>query len=181
MIFAYALGKAQRILAGVDTAIGPIFCHGAVERWNAVYRDAGVSLPPSEIPRMSEGRDRWQSALVIAPPSARATPWQRKFGDHATAFASGWMQIRGARRRRSVDRGFVLSDHADWPSLVDAIRATGAQRVLATHGTTGPMVRWLHDQGYEAAPIATRFEGEQDETTDASEPLDSETLPTTPS
>ncbi len=162
LIFAYALGKAQRILAGVDAATGPIFCHGAVERWNAVYRGAGVSLPPSEVPRMSEGRDRWKSALVIAPPSARATPWQSKFGDHATAFASGWMQIRGARRRRSVDRGFVLSDHADWPSLVDAIRATGAQRVLATHGTTGPMVRWLHEQGYDAAPIATRFEGEQD-------------------
>jgi putative mRNA 3-end processing factor len=163
LVFAYSLGKAQRLLAGVDSSIGPIFCHGAVERWNAVYRAAGVRLPETSVPRAKEGRELWKTALVVAPPSARANPWERKFTSRVTAFASGWMQIRGARRRRAVDRGFVLSDHADWPGLVAAIRATGAERVLATHGATGPMVRWLNEQGIMAASIRTRFEGEQDE------------------
>jgi putative mRNA 3-end processing factor len=169
LIYAYALGKAQRILSGVDSSIGAIFCHGAVERWNAVYRGAGVALPVTSVPRQNEGRELWRAALIVAPPSARANPWERKFTGRTTAFASGWMQIRGARRRRAVDRGFVLSDHADWPGLVAAIRATGAERVLATHGATGPMVRWLTEQGLNAASIRTRFEGEQDE---AAEPED---------
>lgn len=169
MVFAYALGKAQRLLCGVDASIGPIFCHGAVERWNAVYRGAGVALPTTAVPRQSEGRELWRTALVVAPPSARATPWERKFTGRATAFASGWMQIRGARRRRAVDRGFVLSDHADWPGLMSAIRATGAERILATHGATGPMVRWLTEQGYRAESLRTRFEGEQDEAVEPEE------------
>ena len=174
LVFAYSLGKAQRLLSGVDASIGPVFCHGAVERWNAVYRAAGVALPPTSVPRQNEGRELWRTALIVAPPMARASPWQRKFGDARTAFASGWMQIRGARRRRAVDRGFVLSDHADWPGLVSAIRATGAARVLATHGATGPMVRWLNEQGYNAASISTRFEGEQDEGVDIEEDVGAE-------
>jgi putative mRNA 3-end processing factor len=91
------------------------------------------------------------------------TSWLRKFGDVSTAFVSGWMLVRGARRRRSVDRGFPLSDHADWPGLQQTIRATGAERVLVTHGQVATMVRWLGEQGIAAAPLKTEFEGEQDE------------------
>jgi putative mRNA 3-end processing factor len=82
-------------------------------------------------------------ALVIAPPSAQGGAWARKLGDCSDAFASGWMQLRGARRRQGLDRGFVLSDHADWPGLQRAIAATGAGRVIVTHGYEAVMVRWL--------------------------------------
>ncbi len=180
LVFAYALGKAQRLLSGVDSSIGPVLCHGAVERWNAVYRGAGVALPPTVVPRQNEGRQLWRTSLIVAPPSARGALWERKFANRSTAFVSGWMQIRGARRRRAVDRGFVLSDHADWPGLVAAIRATGAARVLATHGATGPIVRWLNEQGLSAASISTRFEGEQDEREEVEEDVGVEEEPLKP-
>jgi putative mRNA 3-end processing factor len=102
-------------------------------------------------------------ALVLAPPSADGSTWVRRFGEHATAFASGWMLIRGTRRRRSLDRGFPLSDHVDWPSLMAAIDATGASRVLVTHGYTGPVVRWLRERGLDAEEVHTRYEGERDD------------------
>lgn len=163
VLFAYALGKAQRILAGVDAGIGPIYFHGAVERLNEAYRAAGVTLPQTANPAQAPRGTDWSQALVVAPPSANGTPWLRRFGDLSTAFASGWMLVRGARRRRSVDRGFALSDHADWPGLAEAIRATGAERVLPTHGSTRAMVRRLREQGLEAEALDTRFSGEQDE------------------
>jgi putative mRNA 3-end processing factor len=163
VIFAYALGKAQRVLAGLDASIGPIYCHGAVQRVNDDYRATGIRLPATQYAgRGNEKRD-WGGAIIVAPPSAIASPWLRKFGPVSTAFASGWMRIRGARRRRSVDRGFVLSDHADWPGLTFAIRETGAERVLATHGRTTAMVRWLQEQGINASALATEYVGESDD------------------
>lgn len=160
ILFAYALGKAQRLLAGVDPAIGPIYTHGAVEKVNAVYRAAGVALPETRSAINMPRGTRWAGALVVAPPSAQGTAWARRFGNASTAFASGWMRIRGTRRRRAIDRGFVLSDHADWPGLLDAIRATGAPRVWVTHGYTAVMVRALREHALDAAAIATPFEGE---------------------
>jgi putative mRNA 3-end processing factor len=102
-------------------------------------------------------------ALVIAPPSAAGTSWIKKFGPVSLAMASGWMQIRGLRRRKALDRGFVLSDHADWPALNATIAATGAERVSLTHGSTAPMVRWLNERGIQADAIPTRFTGDADE------------------
>ena len=163
VLFAYALGKAQRVLKGLDAGIGPLYCHGAVERVNEAYRAAGIVLPETANPLLADRKTDWSRALIVAPPSANGTPWMRRFGDLSTAFASGWMLVRGMRRRRSVDRGFVLSDHADWPGLIEAIRATGAERVLPTHGSTGAMARWLREHGYQAEPLNTRFTGEQDE------------------
>ena len=96
-------------------------------------------------------------ALVICPPSAAASPWMRRFGDAQTAFASGWMQLRGARRRGGYDRGFVLSDHADWPGLMGAIAATGAQRIIVTHGSVPVMVRYLGEQGLQAEAFDTEY------------------------
>jgi putative mRNA 3-end processing factor len=162
VLFCYAFGKAQRILSGIDPSIGPIAVHGAVEPLNRAYRASGVSLPAtrlvSETPRAELAR-----ALVLAPPSAAGSPWLRRFGDYSDAFASGWMQIRGARRRRALDRGFVLSDHADWPGLNSAISATGARRVIVTHGQVTTMVRWLRERGLDADAFATEF---GDEATD---------------
>lgn len=156
LLFAYPLGKAQRILAGVDAAIGPIYTHGAVEKLNAIYRDAGVALAPTTHASATEKAD-WSGALILAPPSAHGTPWTRRFGNASRALASGWMRIRGARRRRTLDRGFVLSDHADWPALNQAIAATGAGRVLVTHGYRAPLVQWLTEQGRHAEALETHF------------------------
>jgi putative mRNA 3-end processing factor len=161
VIFGYSLGKAQRLLAGLLGAeVGPIFTHGAVERLNRDYRESGVLLPPTTY-AAEAGRGReWGGALIVAPPSAAGSPWLRRFGAASTAFASGWMRIRGARRRRSLDRGFTLSDHVDWPALLDAISATGAERVWVTHGYREPVVRWLEERGIEARAVASRWEGE---------------------
>ncbi len=160
ILYAYALGKAQRLLAALDPSIGPIYTHGAVENLNTDYRAAGVALAPTHrVAEAAAGTD-WSRALIVAPPSAHATPWMRRFGDAATGFASGWMRLRGPRRRRAVDRGFVLSDHVDWPALDAAIAATGAERVWVTHGYRNALVRWLAGRGVEARAVAARFEGE---------------------
>lgn len=158
VLTCYSFGKAQRLLAGVDPTIGPIIVHGAVEPLNRAYREAGVALPQTRF--VTEVRDRAdiKRALVICPPGAAASPWMRRFGaDAQLAFASGWMQVRGNRRRGGYDRGFVLSDHADWPGLLKAIGATGAQRVIVTHGSSEPMVRFLLEQGLEAESFKTEY------------------------
>lgn len=159
LLYAYALGKSQRLLAGLDPAIGPIYGHGAVEKLNDAYRAGGVPLPPTSYAAAEKGTD-WTRAMILAPPSCHGSAWTKKFGPHSSAVASGWMTIRGPRRRKAVDRGFVLSDHADWPGLLSAIRSTGSTRVLATHGYSAALVRWLREQGLDADSWETRYAGE---------------------
>ena len=161
VLLCYAFGKAQRLLHGVDASIGPIVVHGAVEPLNAVYRAAGVELPPTH--RVTElDKTALQRALVLAPPSAQGTPWMKRFGaDAVDAFASGWMLVRGTRQRRGVDRGFVMSDHADWPGLMSAIQATGAEHIRVTHGSVPVLVRWLTEQGLDAQAFETEY-GDED-------------------
>ncbi|HEY0048634.1 MAG TPA: ligase-associated DNA damage response exonuclease [Pyrinomonadaceae bacterium] len=163
VIFAYSLGKAQRIMKSVDASIGKIYTHGAVERLTGEYRESGVALPPTQYVGAVENKKDFVGSLVVAPPSAQDTPWLRKFGNASTAFASGWMRIRGARRRRAVDRGFILSDHADWDELLKAISATEAEKILVTHGSTEPLVRYLQNQGVDARPLKTGYAGESPE------------------
>jgi putative mRNA 3-end processing factor len=168
VLFCYAFGKAQRVLSGLDPSIGPIICHGSAQTLNKVYREAGVALPPTIM--VSEIKDKadLKTAMVIAPPSAGGSSWIKRFGDYSDAFASGWMLLRGARRRRGVDRGFVLSDHADWPGLMAAISATEAQRVIVTHGSIPVMVRWLNQIGLQAGAFETAFgDDEADDKVDA--------------
>jgi putative mRNA 3-end processing factor len=162
VLYGYAFGKAQRILAGVDASIGPIVVHGAVEVLNAAYRASGVALPLTH--RVTEiDKASLRRALVVAPPSAQGSAWMKRFGEYSDAFASGWMTLRGARRRRALDRGFVLSDHADWPGLERAIRATGARRVIVTHGYVPVMVKWLSEQGWQASAFDTEYGAEQED------------------
>ncbi|MBT8484159.1 MAG: ligase-associated DNA damage response exonuclease [Phycisphaerales bacterium] len=163
VIFVYAFGKAQRLLAGADASIGPILVHGAIDRLLPAYHAAGVELPETSRADHENAKRARGRALVLAPPSARGSTWIRKFGPVATAMASGWMRVRGQRRRRSVDRGFVLSDHADWPGLEATIAETGATRVLLTHGATEPMTRWLRERGVDAGVLPTPYEGEMEE------------------
>jgi putative mRNA 3-end processing factor len=166
LVYCYALGKAQRILAGLSATIGdgaapgPFLTHGAIGSLDAVYRAAGVTLPDTEHATGFSDRTLISRALVLAPPSASGTTWPRRFGDHASAFASGWMRVRGARRQRGVERGFVLSDHADWPGLLQAIAATGAEQVLVTHGLVEPLVRYLAEQGLRSAALRTEYGAE---------------------
>ena len=163
VLFGYALGKAQHLLAAVDASAGPILVHGAVQRMNEAHEAAGVTLPETRYAGVDEAKATRGEALVIAPPSSGGRPgWMRKFGPTSTAFASGWMQVRGVRRRRAADRGFVLSDHADWPGILEVVRETGAERVGLTHGKTGPMVRYLREEGWDAWSLPTRYEGEAD-------------------
>jgi putative mRNA 3-end processing factor len=162
VVFAYSFGKAQRILSSIDPNIGPIICHGAVETLNRAYREAGVRLPETKIVSEMVRDDNYGRALVVAPPSAQSTPWMKRFGDYADAFASGWMAIRGARRQRTVDRGFVVSDHADWSGLLTAIRESEARRVLITHGQVPVMVRYLRETGLDAEALETEFGDEEE-------------------
>lgn len=162
VLFAYAAGKAQRILAALRATIGPIACHGSVAALNLAYRKEGVALPAWIGARDLKPEDRGR-ALIVAPPSAQGTPWLRRFGEVSFAFASGWMTIRGLRRRRLVDRGFAISDHADWDALNAVVEATGAERVWVTHGYSDSFAHWLRDRGLEAQPVATEFVGEQDD------------------
>lgn len=156
-IGAYSLGKAQRVMTMLDPDIGPILTHGAVENTNEVLRAQGLHLPdtvrvtPDLDPKASPG------AMLIAPPSALDSTWSRRFGPVATAFASGWMALRGVRRRRATERGFVVSDHADWKGLNAAIAETGATRIFATHGYTSTFRDWLEHQGYDAQIVQTEF------------------------
>ena len=157
VMLAYSLGKAQRILRHVDPEIGPIVCHGAVEPFNAIYRECGVALPRTLTVSDGLNKKQLERALVLAPPSAAGSPWLRRFGSHSDAFASGWMQVRGNRRRLGVDQGFALSDHADWPGLLQAVEATGATRVFVTHGGVAPLVRYLGQNGLDARAVAVEY------------------------
>jgi putative mRNA 3-end processing factor len=149
LLFAYPLGKAQRLLAALDPAAGPVIAHDSVERYSRIYREQGIAIPESAA---------GESPLIIAPPVLHGSPWEKSFGTVSTAFVSGWMRIRGTRRRRSLDRGFVLSDHADWDELLRAIEETRAETVWVTHGYRGPLVRWLEEHGKKAVSIETRFQ-----------------------
>lgn len=157
---AYALGKAQRLMSMLDPEIGPILTHGAVEHTNKVLRDQGLCLPDTILANAELKPNDHPRALVLAPPSALGSKWAKKFGAQETAFASGWMALRGVRRRRAGDRGFVISDHADWHGLLWAIRETGAENIYVTHGYTDVFTRYLQDEGWNAQVVPTQFEGE---------------------
>lgn len=158
ILFAYALGKAQRILSALDTSIGPVLTHGAIEKVNRCYRESGISLPDTACVGNVDTKMGFAGALVIAPPSADNPAWLRRFRNRSRALASGWMRIRGNRRRRALDRGFVLSDHSDWDGLVGTIEATGAERIGLTHGYSTEMSRWLREKGHTAEVIPAEFD-----------------------
>jgi putative mRNA 3-end processing factor len=161
VVFCYALGKAQRLLSELSFITDrPAYLHGAMIELVNAYREAGVPMIPTEpVAEQARGKD-YAGALILAPPSAAGSTWMRRFKNASTGFASGWMQVRGNRRRRGYDRGFILSDHADWLALIDTVRDTKATRVLATHGNTDAFVAYLCEQGLNAQTLRTEFGGE---------------------
>ena len=166
LLYAYTLGKAQRILAELarrdDLPEPTIYTHGAVEALVERYRDAGVAMAPTAPVQAEPEGTEWAGRLVLAPPSVRRSRWLRRFGDHETAFASGWMLLRATRKRRGLDRGFALSDHADWPALLRTVEESGAERILCTHGRADALARFLREErGLDARMLETRFDGEE--------------------
>ena len=171
VLFCYVLGKTQRILAELrDRADGPIHLHGAAVGMTDTYREAGIAMATTErITEDMRGKALARS-LVLAPLSARGTRWMRRLPHASEAFASGLMRVRGVRRQRAFDRGFVLSDHADWRALLDTIAETGATRVLATHGWSDALARYLaEERGLETGVLKTAYEGETGELTAAAQ------------
>jgi len=160
ILTSYALGKAQRVLHHLDPTIGTIYAHGAIENTNEVIRNSGVDIISCERITPSTKQSDYTGAFVITTPSSIATSWIKRFKSPSIGMASGWMALRGARRRRGADRGFVLSDHADWPGLLQAINDSEAEYIYPTHGYTEIFSRYLSEQGYKAIPVKTEFTGE---------------------
>jgi len=159
ILFGYSLGKAQRLLKFLDPSIGKIYTHGAIENMTEVIRPM-LELPETIRISRDTKKEEFKGNIVLAPPSAQGTTWIRKMVPYVTASASGWMAFRGARRRRAIDKGFVLSDHCDWQALLTSIKATGCERVICTHGYSDIFSKYLTEQGYDARTEATQYEGE---------------------
>lgn len=161
IILAYALGKAQRVITHLDPAIGPIYTHGAVDNINQLFTAGIGTLPPTQRIDASVNRKEIKGAIIVAPPSAADTPWMRSLQPYKLGICSGWMQLRGTRRRRGADRGFVLSDHADWDQLNTAVKETGAGNIFVTHGYKSVYARWLQTSyGLNATEVETLYTGE---------------------
>lgn len=164
LLFCYAFGKAQRVLAELSKFTNrTVYLHGAVMRLTELYREQGIEMVPTQaVSDFPRGHD-FRGELIIAPPSGHRSTWMKRFKLPQTAFASGWMQVRGNRRRRGYERGFVLSDHVDWTNLIKTIDETGARQVFATHGQTDIVARYLREtRGIDARPLPTPFEGESE-------------------
>lgn len=160
---AYALGKAQRLMCSVDTGIGPILTVTAIENTNQVLRTQGITLPDTVPITQDVSAKTHPNALIIATPNSTQQGWARRFPNAANAFASGWMALRGVRRRRGADRGFIVSDHADWAGLNEAVKETGAERIFVTHGYTAQFARHLSTLGLDAQVAATQYAGDEGE------------------
>jgi len=163
VLLGYSLGKAQRLLVNLDTSIGPIYSQTAISNTHDALIEAGFNLPSTLRVDLKASKDVYRSALILAPPATSDAAWMKRFEPYSIGVASGWMGIRGARRRSNVDRGFTLSDHADWPSLVKAVKETEASRIIATHGYSAAFSKWLTEQGYEAQDARTEYSTETPE------------------
>ena len=159
VLLCYALGKAQRLLAELGRlGARKLWLHGAMVAGVEAYRAAGIALPETRAVGEIERHEDSAGALVFAPPSAAGTPWMKRFRGAQFGFASGWMRVRGNRRRRGYERGFVVSDHADWPALLQTVAECGARRVIATHGDPTALIRVLRERGVQADTLTTPFD-----------------------
>jgi putative mRNA 3-end processing factor len=160
VLIAYSLGKAQRLLQTLSRVTDRIFVHGAIWNTHEALLQDGWKLPAVQRLNTDTPKEQLKGAVVIAPPSAEDSAWMRRFAPYKTGVCSGWMQVRGHMRRRNTDAGFALSDHCDWPALLEAVKATGASRVFVTHGFQAALSRYLNEQGLEAQEVRTEFAGD---------------------
>jgi putative mRNA 3-end processing factor len=169
VLMGYALGKMQRLIKNLQPFDHPVFAHGAIYNVNERLRATGHDLPFIPLVTREPGKHAFRGALILAPPSALNTPWLKRLEPLSTGYCSGWMAIRGAKNRKSVDRGFVLSDHADWNDLNTAVSDTGAEKIFVTHGFTDTYARWLNEKGIEAKEVKTMY-GDQEDVTEEGTP-----------
>ena len=164
LLMGYALGKMQRILKNITLPDEPVYAHGAIYILNEKLRASGFDLPELTLVTKDIDKKLYRGALILAPPSADNSPWLKKFAPMSLGYCSGWMAVRGAKNRRAIDHGFVLSDHADWNDLHFAIKETGAEKVYVTHGFTAVLSRWLNEIGISSAEVKTMYgEDEQED------------------
>ncbi len=163
VLIAYSLGKAQRVIKAAAAVTDQLFAHGAVYNVQDTFINAGWKLPIVKRVTADMPKNETAGGVIIAPPSADGTPWMKRFSPYSTGMCSGWMQVRGNMRRRNADAGFVLSDHADWPGLLEAVKATGAQKVFVTHGFQAVFSRYLNETGIEAGEVITQYENDEEE------------------
>ena len=163
ILITYSLGKAQRVLQAIKETAENIFGHGAIFNMQETLIDAGWKLQPIVHVTPETPKELLRETVVMAPPGAEGTSWLKKFHPYSLGVCSGWMQVRGNARRRNVDAGFALSDHADWNGLIETVKATGAEKVFVTHGFQAAFSRYLNEKGIAiAAEIKTKF-GDEDE------------------
>ncbi len=163
VLIAYGLGKAQRVIEAASKVTEKIFVHGAIYNMHQTLTEAGWKLPPVERVTPESDRATFKGGVVIAPHSADGTPWMKRFTPYNVGICSGWMQVRGNARRRNVDAGFIMSDHADWPGLLQAIKATGAEKVFVTHGFQAAFSRYLNEIGIASAEVKTEYGNDEEE------------------
>ena len=163
VLFGYSLGKAQRVLQCIAEITDNIYVHGAI--WNIQQCLVNAGFPQPTVKRVNPDtpKENFRNAVILAPPGAEGSSWMKRFSPYSTGTCSGWMQVRGNVRRRNVDAGFALSDHADWKGLTNAVKSTGAEKVFVTHGFQAAFSRWLTEQGIEAAEVKTEYGGEEEE------------------
>ena len=160
ILTCYSLGKAQRLLHHLDTSIDKIYAHNAIVNINEALISAGVKLP-KVIPYSPDlTKEEVKGSILLTPGSGIGNGMTKKFEPYSTAAASGWMALRGMRRRASLDRGFVISDHADWHGLNEAVKATEAEKVYVTHGYSNIYSLWLNERGIVSEVVETEYEGE---------------------
>jgi len=162
VLVAYSLGKAQRLIKGLE-GYGDIYVHNSIANLNEGFVKAGVNLPETIRITADTKKDDLQKGIVIVPPALAEGRWIKNLINGATGVCSGWMQVRASRRWRSADAGFALSDHADWPGLLSAIEATEAQKVYVTHGFTSTFSKYLNEIGIESEEVKTQYGNEEDD------------------
>ena len=171
LFIAYSLGKAQRILKPLAETGLPMYAHGAVYNVHKTLQDAGWKLPDLKRISNETTKEELKECIIIAPSGAEGSTWTRRFSPYATGICSGWMQVRGNVRRKNADAGFPLSDHADWEGLSSAAKASGAEKVFATHGFQSAFSRYLNEQGIAAAEVKTEYGNDEEEMKSDEEPL----------
>jgi len=156
VFIGYSLGKSQRILNAVKD-MGEVYVHYSIAKLNMAYSEAGIQLPPYHIVDLRTDTKQLDGKIVLLPPALLDTHLLQKIPHVAYAICSGWMQIRGARRWRSADAGFAISDHADWNGLLQAVKESGAEKVYVTHGQTATFSKYLNEIGIEAEEVKTNY------------------------
>jgi putative mRNA 3-end processing factor len=162
VLVAYSLGKAQRLIKGLS-GYTDIYVHNSIANLNEGFIKAGVDLPETIRINPEIKKEQLQKGIMIVPPALADGRWIKSLQNPATGICSGWMQVRAGRRWRSADAGFALSDHADWPGLLSAVKATGAEKVFVTHGYIATFSKYLNEIGIDAEEVKTQYGNEEEE------------------